>query len=180
MQDTLLSFFEPLKNLNPIIYIMIIAFVPLIELRGSIPIAIGMGVPATTAFFWSIIGSILPAFFVIPLFHFALNFLEKKGWFPRLTNFLHRKFDHKVQKTTTQNDTIAQSDKSIWHKTLLKFWSIAIFVGIPLPGTGVWTGSGVASLIKMPFLQAFAAVLIGDLIAAIIVTAISLGLFSLF
>ena len=180
MQDTLLALFEPLKSVNPIIYTIIIAFVPLIELRGSIPAAMAMGLPIWEAFIWSLIGSMIPAFFVIPLFSLVLNFLEKKGWFPWLTDFLNRKFVTKAQKVSAQHDELDSSDKEAWRKELLKFWSIVIFVGIPLPGTGVWTGSAIASIIKMPMGRAFLAVFLGDLIAAIAVTAISVGVFSFF
>jgi uncharacterized membrane protein len=175
MQETLRAFFEPLINLNPIIYVIIIAFVPLIELRGSILAAIWcLKMSAGQALGWSLLGSILPAFVVIPFFAWSLSFLEQRHWLPWLTRFLNKKFVTKAQKVAAQNEAIALSDRSTFKKELLKFWAIVIFVGIPLPGTGVWTGSAVASLIKMPFPQAFAAVLLGDIIAGVIMTAVAL------
>ena len=180
MREILLPYFEWLADLNPIVYTVVIAFTPLIELRGSIPAAFLLGMKPWPVFFWSIVGSIMPAFFVIPLFAWALNFMEEKKLFPWLTGFLNRKFVSKAEKFAADQQTIAASDKKAWQKELLKFWGLAIFVGIPLPGTGVWTGSAIASILKMPFRRAFLSVFIGDLIAGVLVMAASLGLLSIF
>ncbi len=175
MKELLLPFFEPLKNLNPIVYVIVIAFVPLIELRGSIPVALLMlKMSVVETFLWSVLGSMIPAFFVIPLFAWFLDWLEKKQLFPWLTNFLNKKFVAKAKLVDEKNKSIANSDKPLWQKELLKFWAIVTFVAIPLPGTGVWTGSAIASIIKMPIKKAFLAVLLGDVIAGLIVTAITL------
>lgn len=175
MQEQLLAIFEPLKTLNPIIYVLVIAFVPLIELRGSIPVAIAaLGFSAWEAFFWSVVGSILPALIVIPCFNWFLEWLDKNHFLPWLTNWLNKKFSDKVSKVAAQQEAIETSNSPAWRRELIKFWSIAIFVGIPLPGTGVWTGSAIASIIKMPFKKAFGAVLVGDIIAGIIVTIVTL------
>ncbi|MBQ6438175.1 small multi-drug export protein [bacterium] len=175
MSEKLLAIFAFLGQINPLVYTLVISLVPLIELRGAIPAAIAMGVPPWSAFFYSVVGSMIPAFFIIPLFAWALNFLEKKGWFPWLTRFLNDKFVTKAHQVAAQNAQVEKSDQSAWKKELLKFWAIVIFVGIPLPGTGVYTGSAVASLIKMPFWRAFFAVLLGDIIAGVIMTLISMG-----
>lgn len=175
MQEILLTAFEWLKNLNPLIYIITIAFVPLIELRGSIPVAIAMNFSPLSAWWWSIVGSILPAFLVIPFFSWTLNYLKTKQYFPKLTAFLDKKFSSKTEVVAKQQAQVSASDKAAWKKALLKFWSIVIFVGIPLPGTGVWTGSAIASIIKMPFKKAFLAVLLGDALAGVIVLALSVG-----
>ena len=180
MTETLLSHFEWLANLNPIVYTVVIAFIPLIELRGSIPAALLLGMRPMSVFIWSVVGSILPAFFVIPLFAWGLNYLEEKKLFPRLTNFLNRKFVSKAEKMAADQKIIAASDKKAWQKELLKFWGLAIFVGVPLPGTGVWTGAAIASILKMPFHRGLLSVFIGDLIAGGLVLAASLGLLSIF
>ena len=179
MSEKLLTLFAFLAQINPVVYNLVISLVPLIELRGAIPAAIALGMSPWQACLWSIIGSMIPAFFIIPLFDWALKFLEARHWLPWLTDFLNRKFVTKAEKVAAQNDQVDQSDISAARKELLKFWAIVIFVGIPLPGTGVYTGSAVASLIKMPFWKAFLAVLLGDIIAGIIVTFISIGVFAI-
>ncbi|MBQ6436470.1 small multi-drug export protein [bacterium] len=180
MKEQLLNIFAPLLALNPIIYVIIISLVPLIELRGAIPVAIALGFSPWEAFLWSVIGSIIPAFFVIPLFAWVLDWLKQKELFPALTNFLDKHFTTKAEQVASQNEAIEQGDQAAWKKELLKFWAIVVFVAVPLPGTGVYTGSAIASLIKMPFRKAFFAVLLGDIIAGLIVTAISMGAFALF
>ena len=174
MKVTLLGLFAPLQAVNPIVYTIIISLVPLIELRGAIPVAIAMGMNWFEALLWSVIGSMIPALFIIPLFAWALDWLKHKGWLPWLTTWLDRKFVTKAEQVSCQVNDIDCSDKKDWQKELLKFWAIVIFVGIPLPGTGVYTGAAIASIIKMPFPKAFAAVLVGDIIAGIIMVLISL------
>lgn len=175
MQEILLAAFLWLKNLNPLIYIITIAFVPLIELRGSIPVAIAMNFSPLSAWWWSLLGSMLPAFFIIPFFAWVLNFLKTHQYLPRLTAFLDKKFSSKAQQVAKQQEQVNTSNKAEWQKELLKFWSIVIFVGIPLPGTGVWTGAAIASIIKMPGKKALLAVLLGDALAGVIVLALSVG-----
>ncbi len=175
MKEMLLSIFEPLKAVNPIIYTIVISLVPLIELRGAILVAIPMGMVWWQAYVWSVLGSMIPAFFVIPLFAWGLNFLETRGWCPAVTKFLNDKFVTKANQVCEKTNEIDCSDKKEWQKELLKFWTIVIFVAIPLPGTGVYTGSAIASIIKMPFWKAFLAVLIGDMIAGAIMVALTLG-----
>ncbi len=179
MANILLQFFEPLKSVSPVIYTLIISFVPLIELRGSIPVAIAMGLPWYEAYLYSVIGSMIPAFFVIPLFDWALKYLEKHHFLPWLTDFLNKRVAAKAQQVANQTSQIERSDRKQWQKELLKFWAVVVFVAVPLPGTGVYTGSAIASLIKMDFPKALAAVFLGDVIAGAIVTALSLGVFSL-
>ena len=83
MQEMLLSSFEWLKNLSPIVYIVVIAFVPLIELRGSIPIAIALNFAPLQALWWSLLGSMIPAFLVIPLFAGALQLMKQYHYCPK-------------------------------------------------------------------------------------------------
>ena len=180
MSEMLLSWFEPLKNIHPVVYTLVIACVPLIELRGSIPVALALGLSAWQALVWSVVGSMIPAFFVIPLFDFILKWLDERQYWPALTNFLNKHFVTKAQAVSDKHADIEGSDKKAWQKELLKFWAIVIFVAIPLPGTGVYTGAAIASLIKMPFPKALLAVFIGDVIAGVIVTALSVGVMALF
>ena len=162
--DSILAALAPLLQLNPLIYVAVISIIPIIEVRGAIPV----GIAALNLPWWQVLGvsvlaATLPAIPIVLFFKAALNFLHEKKWLPWLTKFLDKKFAGKEQAFG-----------------LSKFWGITIFIGIPLPGTGTWTGSGIASLIDMDFWPTVIAALIGNLIAGIIVTAITmLGVTSL-
>ena len=157
LTDNILRFFEPLLALNPLIYVAIISMIPIVEVRGSVPIGIAvLGLPWWQVLIVSILAATLPAPFIVAFFSAFLNFLKEKKWLPWLTKFLDKKF---AGKETAFG--------------LSKFWGIAIFTAIPLPGTGGWTASGIASLIKMDWKQATLAVLVGNCIAASIMTLIT-------
>lgn len=159
MKEKIAAIFAPLATLNPLVYVFVVAMVPIIELRGAIPLGIAMGLDFWTVFFISLIGSMFPAPFLILFFEKALTFFQEKGWFPRLFAWIDRHFRAKSEKVGR-----------------LQFLGIVLFTAIPLPGTGVWTASAVASLIKMPFKKALGAVLLGDLIAGLIVLTLSWAL----
>ncbi len=159
MKEKIAAIFAPLATLNPLVYVFVVAMVPIIELRGAIPLGIAMGLDFWTVFFISLLGSMFPAPFLILFFEKALIWFQEKGWFSRLFAWIDRHFRAKSEKIGN-----------------LQFWGIVLFTAIPLPGTGVWTASAVASLIKMPFKKALSAVLLGDLIAGLIVLGLSWAL----
>lgn len=159
MKEKLAEVFAPLINLNPLVYVFVVAMVPIIELRGAIPLGIALGLDFWTVFLISLLGSMFPAPFLILFFTKALAWMQKKGWFPKITAWIDHHFQAKSEKIGK------------W-----QFWGIVTFTAIPLPGTGVWTASAIASIIKIPVKKALAAVLLGDLIAGLIVLALSWAL----
>lgn len=159
MKEKLAAIFAPLAAVNPLVYVFIIAMVPVIELRGAIPLGLAIGLDFWTVFLVSLLGSMFPAPFLILFFEKVLTWFEQKGWCPKLFVWIDHHFRAKSEKIGR------------W-----QFWGIMIFVAIPLPGTGVWTASAIASLIKMPFRKALPAVLLGDLIAGFIVLGLSWAL----
>ena len=181
MKEKLLSWgpLAALATFNPLIYILIIAMLPIVELRGAIPVGINaLSLPWWQVFLVSFIGSLLPAPLVILFFEKFLSSLKKKHWLPKLTKWLDKKFSRKAAELAAKADdgVVDQSEtKKIKRMEAIKFWGVVVFVAIPLPGTGVWTASGIASLIQMPFRKALAAVALGDLIAGVIVLALSVG-----
>ena len=144
--------------------VFLISMVPLIELRGAIPYAVGVGLPIVPSIIIAVVGNMLP----VPLiFFFARKVLEwgqdKKliGGFCRWCISKGVKGSDKLQK---------KGDAGLYIALLL-------FVGIPLPGTGAWTGTLAASMLNMDFKKSVLVVLGGVLLAGAIMLAASLGVF---
>lgn len=145
--------------------VFLISMVPMIELRGAIPYAVGFDLPLVPACLISVIGNMLPVPFI---FLFARRILvwgqDKKliGGFFRWCLEKGEKGGQKLQ---------AKAGRGLYVALLL-------FVGIPLPGTGAWTGTFAASLLNMDFKKSILYVMGGVLLAGAIMLAGSLGLFS--
>ncbi|WP_326908071.1 COG2426 family protein [Sedimentibacter sp. MB31-C6] len=143
--------------------VLLTATLPVIELRGAIPVGISLGLSPIHATFISFIGSMLPVPFILFSIRPIFNYLKKTKLFKKL-----------VYKIT---------DKSFKKSGKIKkygVWGLLIFVAIPLPGTGVWSGSLAAALLNLRFKWAFPAIFVGNLIAGILIMGISYGVFSVF
>lgn len=138
--------------------VLLTAALPVIELRGAIPVGLSLGMSPFHAFLVSFIGSMLPVpiiiFGVRPVFKALKKTRLFRGYVERLTN-----------KTLLKSDGIRRYG----------FWGLMIFVGIPLPGTGVWTGTFAAVLLDIRFKTAFPAILIGNFLAGTIIMLLSHG-----
>jgi len=141
------------------IKVFVISMFPVIELRGALPFALSWGIPLYLAFPIAICGNMFPVPFILIFFDKA------KVWFKNvpLIGDIFRWVDKKAAKR-------AEGIHS------LEFWAIIAFVAIPLPGTGAWTGSVIATALGMKLRKSIPAVLIGVLIAGVIVSLISYGL----
>lgn len=142
-----------------------ISMVPLIELRGAIPIALGMGLPTLPAYIVCVIGNMLP----VPIIYFfarkVLVWGADKKYIGKFFTFCLEKGDKAGQKL------VATAGRGGL------FIALMLFVGIPLPGTGAWTGALGASFLNMGFRSTVASVSLGVIIAGIIMGTISaLGL----
>ena len=135
-----------------------VAMVPVIELRGALPIGVGMGLPPLAAAGLAILGNLLPIPFLLLLVPKIFDFLRDKKYTKKLIAWLENKAD-KHQKTI---------DRFGW-------LGLIILVAIPLPGTGAWTGALVASCFKMKFWPSILAIIIGVLIAGVIVLGLTQG-----
>ncbi len=146
------------------LWIFLISMVPLIELRGAIPVAVGMGLPIVPSIIISVIGNMLP---VPIIFLFARRVLEwgkdKKyiGGFFTWCLEKGEKGGHKLE---------AKAGHGL-------YWALLLFVGIPVPGTGAWTGTLAASILNMDFKKSVLYILLGVLLAGAIMLAASLGVF---
>ena len=143
--------------------IFFISMVPLIELRVAIPYAIAMGLPVLPSYIICILGNMLP---VPIIFLFARKVLEWGADKPVIGKFFTfclekgHKGGAKLQEKTGRG----------------LFVALFLFVGIPLPGTGAWTGTLAASLLDMDFKQSVVAVLLGVVLAGVIMGLASAGL----
>ncbi|AOY75548.1 COG2426 family protein [Clostridium formicaceticum] len=138
--------------------VLLTAAMPIIELRGAIPVGISLGMSPLHAFAISFIGSILPVPIIIfgtrPIFKLLKQTRVFKGFIEKIT-----------KKTMLRSGKIQRYG----------FWGLILFVAIPLPGTGVWTGSLASVLLDMRIKLAFPAILIGNLIAGLAVMSLSHG-----
>lgn len=136
------------------------SMLPIIELRGSIPMAFAFGLPWWQAFIISVVGNLLPVPFILLLINIVIKWManSKIKFFNKIANFL-------LEKVEKNRERIEK----------YSFWGLCLFVAIPLPATGAWTGSLVAAVIGMKPLKAFLSAVIGVLIAGAVVTLIVYG-----
>lgn len=138
--------------------VLLAAMLPIIELRGAIPIGISLGLSPLHSALLSFIGSIIPMPFILFTIRPILNYLRDKT----------------ILRKTVQNIT----RRSLYKSRKIKKYGVLgliVFVAIPLPGTGVWSGSLAAALLDMRFKWAFPAIFIGNLIAGILILGLSGG-----
>lgn len=143
------------------IIIFIISMIPILELRGGLLAASPalLNVPILRAIPICIIGNLLPIPFILLLIEKVLDLMEKIPGLCKIARWVRQK-----------------ADKNKGQIEKFGFWGLALFVGIPLPGTGAWNGSLVAALLHMKFGKAIAAILVGIAMATIIMSLLSYGL----
>ena len=145
--------------IGKIVMTLIISMVPVIELRGALPIAVANGLQYPIAIIVSIMGNLIPVPFIII---FIRKIFE---WMRRIS----KKLDLLVSKLEAR----AESKSDVVQK--YAFWGLFILVAIPLPGTGAWTGALVAAMLNMRLKKAFPAIALGVVGAAAIVTFVTYG-----
>ena len=136
------------------------SMLPIIELRGAIPMAFAFDMPWWQAYLLSVLGNILPVPFILLFINAIIKWMAKSKvkFFNKISNFL-------LERVEKKRDRIEK----------YSFWGLCLFVAIPLPVTGAWTGSLVAAVIGMKPWKAFLSALLGVLIAGIAVTLIVYG-----
>ena len=144
--------------------VFFVSMVPIIELRGAIPYAVGFGLPLLPSYIIAIIGNMIPVPFI---FLFARKVLV---W-GSTKKYIGKFFTWCLKKGEKGGEKLKQSAGKGLYVALL------IFVGIPLPGTGAWTGTLAASLLNMDFKKSTLAVMGGVILAGIIMGILSLGVF---
>lgn len=144
------------------ILVFIISLLPILELRGGLLAASLLGLDPIPSYIISMVGNLLPIPFILWFINRILDWMRNSKHFSKIANWL----DKKVVK----------------HKSSIEkygFWGLVLFVGIPLPGTGAWTGSLIASVLKMDRKKSFLAITLGVIMASVIMMFISFGLIRL-
>jgi uncharacterized membrane protein len=148
--------------------VFLVSMVPLIELRGAMPIAMGLDIPFPLALAICVIGNMLP----VPIIYFfarrVLLWGKDKKYIGKVFTFFLEKGDKAGKKL------VAKTGRGGL------FIALLLFVGIPVPGTGAWTGTLAASFLDMGFKSTVAAVSFGVMLAGVIMGTASLAVFGIF
>ena len=147
--------------LKKCIITFLVSMVPIVELRGAIPIGVGFGIKWYYVVAMCMIGNMIPVPFI---YFFARKILEWGADKPVIGKF----FSWCLKKGHSGGEKLQEkAGKGM-------FWALLLFVGIPLPGTGAWTGTLAASILELDFKKSILAVTLGVLLAATIMTVGSL------
>lgn len=146
------------------IWTMLVSMVPVVELRGGIPFGVTAGLPVWLAYLAAVIGNIIPAPFIIVYIRRIFQWMRRK--MPRLNKLV----DKLEQKAHTKGQSVRK----------YKYLGLAIFVAIPLPGTGAWTGALVAAFMDMPLRKAIPSIIIGVLVAGVAISILTYGVSNFF
>ncbi|MEA4972234.1 MAG: small multi-drug export protein [Candidatus Metalachnospira sp.] len=144
--------------LRPEVIVFIVSLLPILELRGGIIAGFLLGMDLLPSFVIAFIGNILP----VPFILIFIKYIFKK-----------------LKKTRFKGIAEKLENKAIGKSGSIKkyaYWGLLIFVGIPLPGTGAWTGSLIAVLLDMDLKKSFVVITIGVIMAGIIISILSYGL----
>lgn len=166
--DAIIHFFRETLN-NDILTIFIISMIPIIELRGSIPVAIGMGMEWYAAFGWAFLGSMVVVPILLLILMPILNAMKKVKFFNRFANFIENMFKSKAESITKKLGQGNSAKREMW----IKMIGVLTFVALPIPLTGVWTGTAIAIFLGLGFWRSLAVVAIGNVSAGLIMTGLS-------
>ena len=158
MKEVIAEFF--LETVGKELCVLFCSMLPIIELRGAIPLGAALGLPWWQNYLIAVVGNMLPVPIILLFVKAVLNWMAKCR--VKLFNKIANKMFEKAEKNREKIEKYA-------------FWGLTLFVAIPLPATGAWTGTLVASLFDMKFWKSLLAAFIGVLIAGVVMTLISYG-----
>lgn len=160
---------EIIKNLisNEYWATLIMSILPLIELKGGIVFARGAGLDFFSAFFLSFVGSTIVFILVYFLLKPILRLLKKISIFSRFAHKLESYFSKKADETLKKQQAGKGKARSM---TFIKQLGVFIFVAIPLPMTGVWTGTAVAVFLDLKFKDVILPIVLGNFVAGVIIS----------
>jgi len=145
------------RGLSPELVVVLIAALPIVELRGAVPVGVLLFcMPWWQAVLWALLGNIAPIIFVLFLLERVVAWLSHISLFRRFFEWLFAR---------------ARSKSASIQK--YEFWGLVAFVGIPLPGTGAWTGAVAAEVLGLPYWKSLSAICVGVMVAATVVTFLS-------
>ena len=143
--------------LRPEVIVFIVSLLPILELRGGILVGFLLGMDLLPSFIIAFIGNIIPVPFILMFIKFIFKKLKKT----RMKGFIEK----------IENKAMSKSDQIQKYAYL----GLLLFVGIPLPGTGAWTGSLIAALLEMDNKKSFGIIVLGVIMAGIIISILSYG-----
>ena len=149
-----------LKNL---LIVFFISMLPVVELRGAVPVGIAMELPFTATYIVSVIGNILPVPFLIMFSKKVLTYLST---FPRIGHIFQ--------------NIIYKADEKAKKLGKLELLGLLLFVAIPAPGTGAWTGSLISAILRLRLIPSLIVIFLGVCISGLIMGVLSFGLFGIF
>ena len=152
MTEWIIAFGESVTVGVQKLLVVVVSMLPVIELKGTIPIAIAWGIPKITSFILAYIGSCLPVIPLLFLLRPIIKWMYSKKAFAKIAKWIESRSEHKGQLIYDY-----------------AYIGLFLFVAIPLPTTGVWTGSIVASLLEMDIKKCIPLIFAGNLVAGIIV-----------
>ena len=142
---------------------VLVSMIPVVELRGGIPFGAAAGLPVWAACIAAVIGNLIPVPFIIVYIRRIFQWMrEKMPRLNRMVDALERKAHLKGQKVSKY-----------------KYLGLAIFVAIPLPGTGAWTGSLAAAFLDMPLRRAIPSIVAGVVVAGLAISILTFGIANL-
>lgn len=143
---------------------VLVSMVPVVELRGGIPFGVAAGLPVWMAFLAAVIGNIIPAPFILVFIRRIFAWMRRR--LPRLNSVV----DRLERKAHLKGKAV----------TKYQYLGLAIFVAIPLPGTGAWTGALVGAFLDMRLKKAMPAIALGVVVAGLLISVLTYGVASLF
>ncbi len=176
MTEFIENIFSSIFGNNVVLATILIAFVPIIELKGAIPFSMSTEIWGSSALsLWEAFGcGLLGSCLVVPLL--ALIYDPLIRWLKKTKLFVNlaSRFEEKVNKKKQNIEDKTKEEKSERSKFLKRFFGVFIFVAIPLPFTGVWTGTCIAVALGLGFWRSCLAVISGNVVAGIIITLITM------
>lgn len=160
--DGLTEYLRSLNDWYKAMMTFLISIVPVIELRGAIPVAAHSGLPWFAALPSAILGNMLPVPFIMIFGRRFFSWLRKHTPFGKLADRLETRAEKRI-------DTVRK----------YQFFGLMVFVAIPLPGTGAWTGALIAAMMNLRLRTAIPSILLGVITAGLLISALSYGLFGL-
>lgn len=144
-------------------FTILVSMIPVVELRGGIPFGVALGLPVWFAYLAAVIGNLIPVPFIIAYIRRIFQWMRRRlPRFNRLVDTLEHKAHLKGAKVSQ-----------------FKYLGLAIFVAIPLPGTGAWTGALAAAFLDMPLRRAIPSVVAGVMVAGLLISAAAYGVVNL-
>lgn len=152
------EFFNQL-GLGPRLVTFIVSMIPVVELRGAVPVGVYFGLPVWEAAVISVIGNMIPVPFIIAFIRVIFDWMRKH------VKFMTGIIDKLEARANKKSETVKTGE----------FIGLMLFVGVPLPGTGAWTGALIAAMLNMRLKRAIPPILLGVIIAGIIVSLATAG-----